>query len=120
MGLFGNPRNDQDVTMKCLFQLCDSNHDGLLTKEEIARIVHIFVLKLQIFSETRKADPKIYGERVMDIINKSFGNKAQLSEEEFRRVFLENEDIQELAQVAQSVLVTGLHVLSRPDDYESD
>lgn len=56
----------------------------------------------------------------MEIINKSFGDKAQLSEEEFCRVFLENGDIQELAQVAQSVLVNGLHVLSRPDDYESD
>ncbi|CAF3813832.1 unnamed protein product [Rotaria magnacalcarata] len=102
-------KQEPEVSMKCLFQLCDSNRDGFLTKDEIANLLSIFFLK---FSDDKNAAERQENESLvktcMDLVNKAFGDKTQVSEKEFRKHCAENEELQEMAQSIHAGLVMAL------------
>ncbi|CAF1466349.1 unnamed protein product [Rotaria sordida] len=104
-GLF--EKGDPTASIKCLFRLCDSNHDGLTACTEIHNIFSNILMQ----SSDGKNDPEeMEGviNRAMDIIKKNFNNKTHISEQEFAKICAEHEDIQTITQYAYTILTSGL------------
>jgi hypothetical protein len=53
-------------------------------------------------------------EQIMNIVNKAFDDKTEISEQEFRKMVTENKEIQEFAQAVHGSLLNALAILSMP------
>lgn len=99
-------KTDPDASIKCLFKLCDANHDGFLTQVEVANLLSIFFLN--VCNEAERQENEGMVEMCMDSVKKAFGNKTHISEQELRKICAEDEDIQELAQSIHAGFVMAL------------
>jgi Ca2+-binding EF-hand superfamily protein len=103
--------NDPKLILKCLFKLFDTNEDGRLNQAEIVDI-------LNVYSQVSSGDSDNTNQETLDSnlaeikssVAKAFGNKTQISEDEFREVCEKSSEIQGLASRLQMVFLFGMMV----------
>jgi hypothetical protein len=98
LGLMQNPK--PELTMKCLFKLCDSDHDGFLTEDEIIDAVFT-TLKMDATNNVSEEDLKQGRDEMKASMKKVFADKTKISEQEFSKLCAENEVMQELNSMLQ-------------------
>jgi hypothetical protein len=91
-------KTDTEGSIRILFQLCDSDRDGLLTQAEITNVFSIFFMMADDGKDEETAkEAEALMESINDIVKKAFGDKTKVSEKEFLKICAENEEIRELA-----------------------
>jgi hypothetical protein len=110
VGLFG--KNDSETATNCLFQLCDTDHDGFTSQ---ADIVDLWATLLGVTNkDTKESDPAKEEDELEEIkshVRNAFGDKTQVSQQEFRQFCSENEAIEGLTQGLQIYVVMPLGYL---------
>jgi len=112
MGLFG--RSDSETVTNCLFQLCDTDHDGFATQTDIVDVwATLLGVKNKDTKESEPAKEEDELEEIKSHVRKGFGDKTQVSQEEFRQFCSENEAIENLTQGLQICVVMPLGYLGK-------
>ena len=102
-------KQDFSVLRECLFKLFDSNQDGLLTQDEIVDVLYAyFMVTSGKEDNTDGENSKDYLNEVKNSIKTAFGDKTQISEQEFVEVCEKSEPIQELASRIHTTYSLGL------------
>ena len=100
---------DPNLILRCLFKLCDADQDGLLKQSEVVDVLYTF-FHISNGNED-KAEEKNLDNSLEDIkssVAKAFGDKTQVSEQEFRQVCEKSKEIQELAKRLQNLFFVGM------------
>jgi hypothetical protein len=88
--------------------LFDLNHDGLLTKAEVAKMFHLVIVQFAPDSTNLQETVEASMAKIMSIVDKVFGNKTKLSEQEFCEILLENDEAGDLFGSVLIALRKGL------------
>jgi Ca2+-binding EF-hand superfamily protein len=96
-----------EIIMKCLYKLCDSNHDGFLTETEVVSVLSIFMM-MDINSDEKEQQIKQIMVETKDRVHKAFAGKTQVSEQEFYELCTKNEAIKELNDMLRGILSVSL------------
>lgn len=95
-----------DASGKCLFAMCDSNRDGSLSKEEFVDFLEVFMIYIRINDNNDDDDDITETDQVKNFVSKVFGNKAQLSLDEFREIWKNNTNLEEIASTMGQLFVS--------------
>ncbi|CAF1050583.1 unnamed protein product [Rotaria sp. Silwood1] len=101
--------DDPKPVLQTLFIACDANSNDILTQNE-ARDVFSTFFRLMAGSDNGvdQKDPEYSKEKLDNIIQLIFGDKTQISEAEFRRACLENEDVKSITGELHFFLLVSL------------
>ena len=100
---------DPNITLQCLFKLFDSNQYGLLSQAEVVDVLHTFHQMSESTeddSDQEKPDNSL--DDIRSSVAKGFGDKTQISQQEFREMCEKNEEIQQLATRLHMVFMLGM------------
>jgi hypothetical protein len=107
--------NDNPETIfKCLFHLCDTDHDGLLTKPEFT---NLFV---GLLDSDNKTDTKNNMDDINKLVTKVFGDKEKLSASEFRQVCESDEEAYGTVLGLQGAMVVSLRIAPQMTKYGTE
>lgn len=101
---------DPSTTMQCLFKLFDSDQDGLLSQTEVVNVLHTFHQITMGNKDNIDGEEKLDNslEDIKTSVGKAFGNKTQISQQEFREVCEKSEEIQGLAMRLHTMFMLGM------------
>ena len=103
-------KEDPQVCIKKVFQLCDSNHDGLLTYSEVENVLPNFIITAS-GNNAELGGPGEDGSpinEIMTIMRNAFGDEAQISEQEFAELCAGNEELTHITKIIADALVFAL------------
>jgi len=103
-------KNDPQLSMKSLFQLCDSNHNGLLTYSDIENgLSDFFKMSTDngVATTEQNEDPSPFN-KIMAIVREAFGDNTQISEQTFAKLCTENEELKQIADMLNENLAVTL------------
>src|SRR5689334_10833520 len=101
-------KNDPEIQMKYLFTLYDSNRNGFLNKAEVVDIFKIFMLLYEREKNVGSAQLESELEKFNNFVNKAFGDKTQVSLDEFRQICAENEELKKIADKLHPLVLVAL------------
>jgi Ca2+-binding EF-hand superfamily protein len=110
-------KKDSEVTMNCLFALCDSNRDGLLSQAEVVDVLMVSRLMKVINDDNEPKNIENEQENVESLVNKTFTDKTQISLEKFYDVYNESAEIQD---ITNSIYPFAWLSMVKDDDEETD
>lgn len=85
--------------------MCDSNRDGSLSKEEFVDFLEVFMIYIRI-NDNNDDDDITETDKVKSFVSEVFGNKAQLSLDEFREIWKNNTNLEEIASTMGQLFVS--------------
>ena len=103
------------VIMKCLYKLCDSNHDGFLSETEVANVLFVFMI-MDVDGEAKEQNIKKIKDETKSSVKKAFVGKTQVSEQEFYKLCTENKDMIELNAMLQGIV--GISMLGGMEPFK--
>ena len=110
MALFG--KNDTETVMNCLFKLCDTDRNGYLSQTEV---FDIWATLLRAMNKNAKESELKQMEHdlaeVKNEVREAFGDKTQVSQQEFRQFSTEIDAIKGLIESLQIFVVMSLSYL---------
>jgi Ca2+-binding EF-hand superfamily protein len=110
-------KKDSEVTMNCLFALCDSNRDGFLSQAEVVDVLMVSRLMKVINDDNEPKNIENKRENVESLVNKTFTGKTQISLEKFYDVYNESAEIQD---ITNSIYPFAWLSMVKDDDEETD
>jgi Ca2+-binding EF-hand superfamily protein len=110
-------KKDSEVTMNCLFALCDSNRDGFLSQAEVVDVLMVSRLMKVINDDNEPKNIENERENVESLVNKTFTGKTQISLEKFYDVYNESAEIQD---ITNSIYPFAWLSMVKDDDEETD
>jgi Ca2+-binding EF-hand superfamily protein len=110
-------KKDSEVTMNCLFALCDSNRDGFLSQAEVVDVLMVSRLMKVINDDNEPKNIENEQENVESLVNKTFTDKTQISLEKFYDVYNESAEIQD---ITNSIYPFAWLSMVKDDDGETD
>lgn len=101
--------DDPKPVLQTLFLACDANNNDILTQDEAREVFSTFFhLMGSSSSDPDDVDSTYTKEKLDSVIQTIFNGKTQLSEAEFRRACLENEDVQAITGELHFFLLVSL------------
>jgi Ca2+-binding EF-hand superfamily protein len=91
--------------LKCLFALCDIQRTGMLSQ---ADIFDTFLMSALLNLRDQVIEPAKMEEirsQITSHVNKTFGDRTQISQDEFSQLFAEEQYLEDLGRIAYQLLI---------------
>lgn len=100
---------DPNLIIQCLFKLFDTDQDGVLNQAEVVDVLYTFhQISASNKDNSDQEEPDNSLQDIKSSVAKAFGNKTQISQQEFREILEKSEEMQQLAMRLQTVFMLGM------------